>query len=124
MTYDRNFKLRLRLTGAEGVIMGPGRADLLAQIAQTGSIAAAGRQMGMSYRRAWSLVGALNSRFTAPLVETTKGGAERGGAQLTPLGRELLAAYRALEAATASAGRPMLDRFAAAIAPSAPEDSA
>jgi len=95
--------------------MGPGRADLLALIAETGSIAAAGRRMGMSYRRAWSLVESMNSSFTAPLVETAKGGAERGGARLTALGQELLAAYRSLEAVIPVAGHEELDRFDAAM---------
>lgn len=116
MTKDRPFKLRLRLSGTDGVIMGPGRADILALIAQTGSIAAAGRRMGMSYKRAWNLVESLNSTFTAPLVETAKGGAQHGGAMLTPLGEELLAAYRALEAQTLAAGRAALDRFEAVLA--------
>lgn len=91
--------------------MGPGRADLLALIAQTGSIAAAGRQMNMSYRRAWTLVEAMNSSFTTPLVETSKGGAERGGAKLTALGTALLAAYRELEATTQRAGSEQLQLF-------------
>lgn len=97
--------------------MGPGRADLLAFIAQTGSIAAAGRQMKMSYRRAWTLVEAMNRSFNGALVETSKGGAVRGGAKLTPLGLSLLAAYRALEATTREAGAETLALFEAALKP-------
>jgi molybdate transport system regulatory protein len=95
--------------------MGPGRADLLAMIEETGSIAAASRRMGMSYRRAWSLVEAMNITFTAPLVETAKGGAGHGGARLTALGCELLGAYRDLEAATLTAGSEALDRIGDAM---------
>ncbi len=95
--------------------MGPGRADLLAQIAQTGSIAAAGRRMGMSYKRAWSLVESLNTAFAEPLVETAKGGAAHGGAQLTTLGKELLAAYRALEETSRTAGATALRRIESAL---------
>lgn len=122
MIQDRRFKLRLRLAGDKGVVMGPGRADLLALIMETGSISAAGRQMGMSYRRAWSLVESMNTTFAAPLVETSKGGAGHGGARLTALGCEMLTAYRDLEAVTLAAGREALDRIGNAMVISAPAD--
>ena len=83
--------------------IGPGRADLLEGIERSGSIAAAGKAMGMSYKRAWSLVQALNAGFGRPLVLSSRGGAGQGGAQLTPLGREVLARYRAMQAATETA---------------------
>ena len=111
-------RLRLRLATAQGVIIGPGRADLLVLIAQTGSIAAAGRQMQMSYRRAWTLVDAMNTSFITPLVETSKGGAGRGGAKLTPLGETVLTAYRELEALTQHAGATQLALFESVLAPS------
>ena len=76
--------------------MGPGKADLLEAIAETGSISAAARQMRMSYRRAWILVDTMNTCFKKPLVDTSKGGADGGGARLTPLGTNVLARYRAL----------------------------
>ena len=116
MTEERHFTLRLRLVGAQGIMMGPGRADLLALIEQTGSIAAAGRQMGMSYKRAWALVESMNGTFQTPLVVATKGGAGGGGAQLTALGHELLAAYRGLQAATEASGASFLSRFETALA--------
>ena len=93
----------LRIVLSETAYIGPGRADLLAGIAGTGSIAAAGKAMGMSYKRAWGLVQALNEGFGAPLVETNRGGAGQGGAVLTPLGQEVLAAYRAMQARAESA---------------------
>jgi len=100
--------LHLRVVLGGTVAMGPGKAELLEGIADTGSIAAAGRRMGMSYKRAWLLVEELNALFSAPLVDAAKGGAGGGGATLTPLGRRLLGAYRELEAAAARAGaRPM-----------------
>ena len=107
----RPLRLRLRLTTTHGVVMGPGRADLLTLIAQTGSIAEAGRQMKMSYRRAWALVESMNASFSTALVETSKGGAERGGARLTKLGETLLAAYRELEVTNHKAALPALDLF-------------
>lgn len=72
--------------------------------------------MKMSYRRAWTLVEAMNNTFDTALVETSKGGAEHGGARLTPLGASLLAAYRALEATTKDAGCEQLEQFEAALA--------
>lgn len=87
----------LRVVLSEKAYVGPGRADLLEGIARTGSISAAGKAMGMSYRRAWSLVQALNDGFGRPLVLSSRGGAAQGGATLTPLGQEVLDRYRAME---------------------------
>lgn len=96
--------LRLRVYLDDKRWMGPGKADLLALIAETGSISAAGRRMGMSYKRAWMLVEALNTMFREPLVESARGGAQGGGAMLTPLGHEVLARFRAIQDAAERAG--------------------
>lgn len=93
----------LRVVLSESAYIGPGRADLLEGIAATGSISAAGKAMGMSYKRAWGLVQALNEGFGRPLVETARGGAGQGGALLTPLGQNVLARYRAMETAAEAA---------------------
>ena len=93
----------LRVTLSENAYLGPGRADLLEGIATTGSISAAGKAMGMSYKRAWSLVQALNSGFGLALVESSRGGASQGGAQLTDVGKTVLARYRAMQAKTGAA---------------------
>ncbi|WP_449394142.1 winged helix-turn-helix domain-containing protein [Devosia riboflavina] len=90
----------LRIVLDDKAYIGPGRADLLEGIARTGSISAAGKEMGMSYKRAWGLVQALNEGFGKPLVETARGGAAQGGALLTPLGEDVLARYRAMQRAT------------------------
>lgn len=90
----------LRVTFSDDFYMGPGRADLLEGIAATGSIAAAGKAMGMSYKRAWSLVQALNDGFGRPLVEASRGGAGQGGATLTQDGTFVLERYRAMQEAT------------------------
>lgn len=87
----------LRVVLSETAYIGPGRADLLEGIARSGSIAAAGKAMGMSYKRAWGLVQALNEGFGASLVVSSRGGAAQGGAQLTPLGQAVLEGYRAME---------------------------
>lgn len=94
---------RLRVVLGPGVFLGPGKGELLEGIAATGSISAAGRAMGMSYKRAWMLVETLNGYFRAPLVTAATGGKAGGGAQLTPLGRQVLAHYRAMTAATEKA---------------------
>ncbi len=96
--------LRLRLVLGGEVALGPGKADLLQAIAETGSIAAAGRRLRMSYKRAWTLTEAMNRMFTQPLVDAAKGGSHGGGAALTPLGRRMLDAYRRLEAHVTEAG--------------------
>jgi molybdate transport system regulatory protein len=86
----------LRIVLGPDAYIGPGRADLLEGIARTGSIAAAGKAMGMSYKRAWSLVQALNQGL-GPLVVSVRGGSGQGGASLTPLGKEVLGRYRLME---------------------------
>lgn len=82
------------------IAIGPGKADILDFIAETGSIAAAGRRMGMSYKRAWLLVETMNRCFREPLVETSRGGRSKGGAVLTETGREVLDRYRRMEELT------------------------
>ena len=93
----------LRVTIAGAFYLGPGRVALLQQIADTGSIAAAGKALNMSYKRAWTLVQALNEGAKTPLVESNRGGAGQGGASLTPFGHEVLDRYRAMETATQNA---------------------
>jgi molybdate transport system regulatory protein len=89
-------KLKLQLYCGDEIAMGPGKADLLEAIAREGSISAAGRAMGMSYRRAWLLVDTMNRCFAKPLVETHPGGGTQAGAKLTADGEAALAAYRGL----------------------------
>jgi molybdate transport system regulatory protein len=91
-------KLKLQLYCGDEIAMGPGKADLLEAIQRTGSISAAGRDLGMSYRRAWLLVDTMNRCFAKPLVETHPGGGKNAGARVTPAGQAALAAYRGLSA--------------------------
>jgi molybdate transport system regulatory protein len=102
---------RLRIVLAGGQRLGPGKADLLEAIGRTGSISAAGRELGMSYRRAWLLVDAVNGMFRRPVVLASAGGAHGGGAELTEFGRSLVAAYRRIEARTLVAIREELAAF-------------
>jgi len=92
----------LRITLSDSFYIGPGRADLMELIAETGSISEAAKRMGMSYKRAWGLVQALNEGFGAPLVEASRGGAAQG-ASLTEAGREVLERYRGMQEATRKA---------------------
>ncbi|MEO8244235.1 MAG: hypothetical protein ABI832_18180 [bacterium] len=105
-------RVQLRLILADGKTFGPGKADLLALIRDQGSIAAAGRAMKMSYKRAWDLVEEMNRSFREPLVVTERGGAGRGGAVVTEAGAAVLARYRAMEARLIGAD---LAEFAAAL---------
>src|SRR5256885_3251117 len=88
---------KIRILIGAVVAIGPGKADLLAAIARSGSISAAAREMKMSYRRAWLLVEAMNAAFRRPLVETLTGGRSGGGARITHLGSQVLRRYRAME---------------------------
>jgi len=109
MSDDRHHpRLRIRVVFGDLGMIGPGKADLLDGIERHGSIAAAGREMGMSYKRAWELIGTLNGMFHAPLVTRTRGGAGGGGAVLTETGREVLALYRGMEAEAAGAAARQL----------------
>src|SRR4051812_10794082 len=88
---------RIRATRGELILIGPGKANLLEAIGDTGSIRHAAERVGMSYMRAWSLVRTMNAAFREPLVERTRGGSQRGGAELTKLGARVLALYQEME---------------------------
>jgi molybdate transport system regulatory protein len=90
-------RLTLRVDFATGQRLGPGKIALLEAIERRGSISAAGRELGMAYRRAWLLVDQLNRMFEGPLIETRGGGRNGGGATLTELGKRVVALYRAAE---------------------------
>jgi molybdate transport system regulatory protein len=108
-------QLRLRVVFGEGRMVGPGKAELLERIGRCGSIAAAGREMGMSYKRAWMLIETMNAMFAAPVVESTRGGPGGGGAVLTEMGLEILRLYRALEAVADEAGAAEVAGLAALL---------
>jgi molybdate transport system regulatory protein len=88
---------RLRIIVRPGLVLGPGKVSLLEAIDRAGSISAAGRSLGMSYRRAWLLVSALNKMFDHSVIATSPGGHGGGGAQVTEFGRAVATAYRRAE---------------------------
>jgi molybdate transport system regulatory protein len=92
---------RFRILSGRDIALGPGKAELLAFIGQTGSINQAAKRMNMSYMRAWSLVQTMNRCFQEPLVLAAHGGEGGGGAGLTKTGRRVLALYRQMETKTA-----------------------
>jgi molybdate transport system regulatory protein len=98
MARDTMLNVRVRLRCGNEIAMGPGKADLLEAIAREGSISAAGRAMGMSYRRTWMLVDTMNRCWNEPLVVTAAGGSHGGGARITALGTQILRSYRDLQA--------------------------
>ena len=104
--------LTLRVLGKSTAAMGPGKAELVERIAKTGSISAAAREMGMSYRRAWQLVESLNRAFREPVVTTATGGVRGGGARVTPFGLRAAADFRAMEGKASRAIAADLRRYA------------
>jgi molybdate transport system regulatory protein len=100
---DPVLKLKVQLLCGDEIAMGPGKADLLDAIQQHGSISAAGRALGMSYRRTWLLVDAMNRCWKERLVETIAGGGKERGAKVTDNGQKILAAYREIQASALKA---------------------
>jgi molybdate transport system regulatory protein len=111
--------LTLRVLGKGAPAMGPGKAELIARIGKTGSISAAARAMGMSYRRAWQLVEALNKAYREPVIATAIGGRRGGGARVTAFGRRLVTRFRAMERKASAAIAVDLRRFTAYLRPQA-----
>jgi molybdate transport system regulatory protein len=97
--------LSIRIDLASGARIGPGKIALLEAIRSTGSISAAARSIGMSYRRAWLLVEEVNRMLQEPAVTAETGGVRGGGAVVTPVGEKVVGLYRAIESrARAAAG--------------------
>ena len=88
---------RIRVIAGNQIALGPGKVDLLEEIDRSGSISKAARELGLSYRRAWTLVDTMNKSFKSSLVEGSAGGKKGGGAHLTPLGKKMAQTYRTME---------------------------
>jgi molybdate transport system regulatory protein len=107
----KRFKALFRIYLGNEIAFGPGKAELLGHISETGSISEAARRMDMSYNRAWLLVRTMNRSFKDPLVMSSRGGDKHGGAQLTKSGNAVLQLYRQLEAKFATATRSPLNQI-------------
>ncbi len=90
-------RLHIRIDFDPAGAIGPGKIMLLERIRDTGSISAAGRALGMSYRRAWLLVDDMNRLFKEPVVTAAVGGRQGGGTVLTAVGEQVIDHYRAVE---------------------------
>jgi molybdate transport system regulatory protein len=96
-------RFRLRVNVGELIAIGPGKIALLEAIMATGSIVAAAKSLDMSYRRAWLLLDEMNRSLREPVVDKARGGAFRGGSELTPTGLHLVELYRQIEHKAAQA---------------------
>jgi molybdate transport system regulatory protein len=117
MPDSKNSNPRLRVLMGAAIAIGPGKADLVDAIHRTGSISGAAREMGMSYRRAWLLVEAMNRSFIDPLIEASTGGRGGGGARVTDHGHAILKRYRDMESKAAASVESEMKEFAALLAP-------
>lgn len=109
-------KFRFRITVGDDIVVGPGKIALLEAIAATGSISAAAQSLGMSYRRAWLLLDEMNRMLRAPVAESARGGATRGGSEITETGRRLIEAYRRIEARAEAACADDIEQLVALVA--------
>ncbi|MGM9516217.1 winged helix-turn-helix domain-containing protein [Roseateles sp. DB2] len=104
-------RLRMRVTVDDTIAVGPGKIALLEALDETRSITAAAKALGMSYRRAWALIDELNRSLKKPAVVSAAGGAQGGGSELSPSGRQLLDLYRGIEAQAQSACKADIQRL-------------
>jgi molybdate transport system regulatory protein len=102
--FPPKIQFRLRIVMGDDIAIGPGKVDLLEAIGANGSITAAAKALGMSYRRAWLLVDTMNRCFETPVVAAEAGGKRGGGARLTAIGAEVVRRYRSMEAKAARTG--------------------
>lgn len=104
-------KLRTRVTVGDTIAIGPGKIALLEALSETGSITAAAKSLGMSYRRAWLLIDELNRALSDPAVASAPGGQHGGGSELTASGRKLIELYRSIEEQALSAAQADIKRL-------------
>jgi len=112
---DIDVRFRLRVARGSIVAIGPGKVALLAAIRDEGSISAAARRLGMSYRRAWLLIDELNRSLVAPATHSGQGGQHGGGSALTPVGERVLALYREIDERAAAAAAKQIAELTALL---------
>lgn len=74
------------------IIIGKGRAEILANIEKTGSINQAAKIMQMSYKGVWSKIKATEKHLNRKIVHADR----KEGTRLTRYGKELLEKYKLL----------------------------
>jgi molybdate transport system regulatory protein len=114
---NSQIRFRLRVSRGDDIAVGPGKIDLLEAIARMGSITAAAKELGMSYRRAWLLVDTMNRNFKTPVVDAAVGGTHGGGAALTALGADVIERYRRIEATAEKAAAADIRALKALLRP-------
>lgn len=103
--------LSVRIDFPNGLRFGPGKAALLEQLLETGSINAAAKALNMSYPRALKLIEQMNETFTGPVIETQTGGRDGGGTQITETGQQILNLYKSLCESSLKANQEALSAF-------------
>ena len=106
-----SFKIRLRVTHGDKDAFGPGKAQLLESLLETGSLNRTASVMKMSYVKALALVRAMNAHFREPLVVLSRGGKQGGGTKVTDTGHTVLAEYHAMREASEAAAQPAWRRL-------------
>lgn len=93
-----DLKIKIWLAGDNGTgFLGDGRYRLLRQIDQQGSLQKAADNLGISYRKAWGDVCAVERKLGFELVHRQRGGSKGGTSQITPRGRKLLDAFGSIK---------------------------
>ena len=93
---EYKIKSRIWIEADGEILLGEGRISLLKAIEKTGSLSKAAKSLGMSYKKAWSLIDAVNSRAKTPVCNTTVGGKKGGGSQITVYGKTLIETYESI----------------------------
>ena len=93
---DYKIKSRIWIEADGEILLGEGRVSLLKAIDETGSLTKAAKSMGMSYKKAWALIDAVNSRAKEPVCNTTIGGKSGGGTVITPYGQTLIETFETI----------------------------
>ena len=97
MSLNYHIKSRFWIATEEGTFLGDGKVRLLEAIVEYGSISAAARELGISYRKAWKMIDVMNSQSKYPLVERQSGGKSGGGTQVTPHGIKAIDSFKSLK---------------------------
>ncbi len=99
-TMNYKIKSRIWIESEAGMFLGNGRVRLLKAIEETGSLSKAARIINLSYKKAWNLLDSINNNAKEPIVITSTGGKDGGGARVTPYGKELIKQFEKVNSET------------------------